>query len=109
MLIGNNRVLIEVNFYFKDQRTPMIEGYLEQDFLATKQSFAKDPKAREAVEQLRNGLANEFRKFGGTHLQIGRTYPFLENRSAQARELLLAIKRHLDRDGNMNPGSLGFE
>jgi glycolate oxidase len=108
MLIGGNRVLIEVNFYFKDKRTPMIESYLEEDFLATKASHSVDTEARGAVEELRNGLAEEFHRVGGTHLQIGRTYPFLESRTAEARALLIALKDHLDPDGLMNPGSLGL-
>ena len=108
MLIGRSRVLIEVNFYYKDQRTPMIESYLDSSFLQSKHEYPADPSARQAVDELRSGLAEEFRRMGGTHMQIGRAYPYLESRLPETAELLWALKAHLDPNQQMNPGSIGL-
>ena len=107
-LIGQSRMLVEVNLYWKDRRTDMIESYLEEDFLKTKDTYAHDPDAWKAVGDLRVGLAEVFRKLGGTHLQIGRSYPFLESRLDTTAALIRAIKQTVDPDNRMNPGALGL-
>ena len=107
-LIGQSRMLVEVNLYWKDRRTDMIESYLEEDFLKTKDTYAHDPDAWKAVGDLRVGLAEVFRKLGGTHLQIGRSYPFLESRLDTTAALIRAIKQTVDPDNRINPGALGL-
>ncbi|MBT4740752.1 MAG: FAD-binding oxidoreductase [Rhodospirillaceae bacterium] len=107
-LIGQSRVLIEVNLYWKDRRTDMIESYLDDDFLKTRETFDADPAAHAAVGELRKGLANLFRKRGGTHMQIGRSYPFLESRMDTAADLLKTLKKTVDPNNLINPGALGL-
>ena len=105
-LIGQSRVLIEVNLYWKDRRTDMIESYLDDDFLKTRETFEPDPLAHAAVGELRKGLANLFRRRGGTHMQIGRSYPFLESRMDPAADLLRSLKKTVDPNNLINPGAL---
>lgn len=105
-LIGQSRVLIEVNLYWKDRRTDMIESYLDDDFLKTRDTFEPDPTAHAAVGELRKGLANLFRKRGGTHMQIGRSYPFHESRMDAAADLLTSLKKTVDPNNLINPGAL---
>lgn len=107
-LIGHSRVLVEINLYWKDQRTDMIESYLDESFLKTKDTFQPNQDANTAVGELRLGLANLFRKRGGTHMQIGRSYPFLESRTESAGKMLRDIKKLVDPDDRMNPGALGL-
>jgi FAD/FMN-containing dehydrogenase len=105
-LIGQSRVLIEVNLYWKDRRTDMIESYLDDDFLKTKKSFDADPAAHAAVGDLRKGLADLFRKRGGTHMQIGRSYPFLDSRMGTTADLIKSLKQTVDPNNQINPGAL---
>ena len=107
-LIGQSRVLVEVNLYWKDRRTDMIESYLDDDYLKSKECYKHDPEAWEAVRKLRISLADLFRKRGGTHLQIGRSYPFLESRLGNTSDLIRSIKRTVDPDNRINPGALGL-
>jgi len=107
-LIGNSRVLVEVNLYWKDRRTDMIESYLDDSFLASKGEFKEDADARAAVHQLRQGLSELFRIAGGTHLQIGRSYPYLASRLESTALMVRQLKQMFDPDSVMNPGSLGL-
>jgi D-lactate dehydrogenase (cytochrome) len=45
---------------------------------------------------------------GAGHLQIGRAYPFLRERSQPFVQVLRALKRAVDPQGLINPGVLGL-
>ena len=107
-LIGHSRVLVEINLYWKDKRTDMIESYLDDNFLRKKEVFAQNPAAYNAVAKLRSGLTDLFTELGGTHMQIGRSYPFLESRMPSVQKLLKVIKAQIDPENNINPGALGL-
>jgi len=106
--IGNSMVLIEPSFYWLDEQTPFHAHYLEKSHLKRLKSYEASPEARNAVDKFRTELSEEFRKLGVVHLQIGRTYSWLESREAVTRDILHKIKTDLDPRGLMNPGSLGF-
>ncbi len=107
-LIGQSRVLVEINLYWKDRRTDMIESYLDEDYLNSRGTFPHDPKAWDAVGKLRTGLAGLFRKRGGTHMQIGRSYPFLESRLENTAAFIRSVKNTADPENRINPGALGL-
>jgi FAD/FMN-containing dehydrogenase len=108
MLIGQSTTLVEINLYWQDQRTAAQTRYLDDAFLKALPVYAANPEARTAVGELRVGLAELFGKLGAAHVQIGRLFPFLENRDPELRDLLKSIKHHLDPDGRMNPGVSGL-
>ena len=95
--------------YWPDARTAMIESYLDDDFLKSKQTYEPNPQALAAISGLRRGLGEVFRDLGSSHLQVGRHYPFLESRTPELRRVLSAIKALLDPHSQMNPGVLGLE
>lgn len=107
-LIGRSCTLVEVNFYWKDARTKMIDSYLDPAFLATKKTFPAAPDTWAAVNTLRAGLSGIFRDLGGIHMQIGRSYPFLASRKAENQALLKSLKTYFDPKGIINPGALGL-
>ena len=107
-LIGSSRVLIEVNLYWKDTLSDMIESYLNVSFLKSKERYDKNPEAYKAVGELRKGLSNLFRKNGGTHLQIGRSYPYLDSRMQTVSDLLKSLKKEVDPRNQINPGVLSL-
>jgi len=106
--VGRRTTLIEPLFYWPDQRTQYHERMIEPQHLAKLPTFEPNPQASEAVRELRSGLIELFAGLGCAHLQIGKAYPFLENRQPAARELLQSIKRAVDPARVMNPGALGF-
>jgi D-lactate dehydrogenase (cytochrome) len=100
---------VEVNFYWRDARTAMIESYLDAAFLAGKANHPPAPETWAAVNTLRSGLSAVFGALGGVHMQIGRAYPFLHTRQPEARDLIRALKAALDPAGIVNPGALGMD
>lgn len=67
------------------------------------------PEAREAALRLRRSLAATLTSFGATHLQIGKFYDYRGSLEPETFALLAAVKAALDRDGIVNPGSLGLD
>ena len=106
--VGRRTTLIEPLFYWPDRRTPYHERMIEPQHLAKLPTFEPNPQASAAVRALRSGLIKLFAELGCAHLQIGKTYPYLENRQPTARALLESIKGAVDPARVMNPGALGF-
>jgi FAD/FMN-containing dehydrogenase len=106
--VGKRTTLIEPLFYWPDRRTPYHERMIEPQHLAKLPLIEPNPQASEAVRALRSGLIDLFAQLGCAHLQIGKAYPYLENRQPAARQLLQDIKRAVDPLRVMNPGALGF-
>jgi D-lactate dehydrogenase (cytochrome) len=69
---------------------------------------APNLEGRAYVESLRVRLIDLMHAHGGAHLQIGRAYPYLRDRSASFLDLVRAIKRTTDPDDLVNPGALGL-
>jgi FAD/FMN-containing dehydrogenase len=106
--VGRRTTLIEPLFYWPDRRTPYHERMIQPQHLAKLPLFEPNPQASAAVRTLRSGLIDLFAALGCAHLQIGKAYPYLEHRQPAARELLRSIKRAVDPERVMNPGTLGF-
>ena len=64
--------------------------------------------ARAVVETLRAGVIEIIARMGGSHFQIGRTYPLESRIDPMAWALLKAVKATLDPERRMNPGALGL-
>ena len=48
-----------------------------------------------------------FVDMGAVHMQVGKSYPYLQGRQGQATQILKDVKKSLDPNGLMNPGALG--
>jgi D-lactate dehydrogenase (cytochrome) len=57
---------------------------------------------------LRIEIVELMRRHAGAHLQIGRAYPYLQDRSPAFRSLLHQLKREVDPLNLINPGALGL-
>jgi FAD/FMN-containing dehydrogenase len=106
--VATRTTLIEPLFYWPDRRGAYHERMIEPQHLAKLPLLEPNPQASAAVHALRIGLIEMFASLGCAHLQIGKAYPFLQNRQAPAMLLLQAIKRAVDPARVMNPGALGF-
>jgi FAD/FMN-containing dehydrogenase len=104
--------LIEPSFYWYDELGPYRLSRIESEFQEKWQSRKPDTETRDVVLGLREGLRDIFFKHGACHLQIGKYYPYKDALVGGPGEpywdLLTDIKRLIDPDKRVNPGSLGL-
>ena len=106
--ISTNAVLIEPMIYWPGVREPFFERMIESGHFAKLPQPKENSEADEAIAALRADLTLLFMKLGCAHLQIGKTYRYLESRLPTTRALLEDLKNAVDPDGLMNPGALGL-
>lgn len=70
--------------------------------------FPENGAARALVGEIVDAFNALVHQHGGTHFQIGRLYPYAENRESGAGRLLRSLKTALDPDNIINPGALGL-
>jgi D-lactate dehydrogenase (cytochrome) len=66
------------------------------------------PEVREAVVGIMRDLTGIYMELGAVHQQIGRFYRYEESLDPVNFELLRQIRRLVDPQGIINPGSLGL-
>jgi hypothetical protein len=106
--ISTNAFLYEPVFYWEDDRTPYHKRYLPKEYLDMLPEYPANPSGRALVAEMKSRIQDVFSEFGAIHMQIGKSYPYMRGREANAAGLIKAIKRHLDPDNLMNPGGLGL-
>jgi FAD/FMN-containing dehydrogenase len=106
--IGTTAVLVEPTFFWPDSHYQIHERYIEDAHYAKLKQFPENLTARNAIAKIRNDLADLFAELGGTHLQIGKMYRYKESRDPATWKVIEGIKKLLDPDGVVNPGSLGL-
>jgi FAD/FMN-containing dehydrogenase len=106
--ISTNAILIEPMLYWPDAREAYHERMIAPAHLGKLPVLPANPEAAEAMRRLRLDLTKFWMDQGCVHLQIGKTYRYLESRQPGVRTLLEQIKAAVDPNGLMNPGSLGL-
>lgn len=107
--MSTNGFLIEPVFIWPEEIWPIHEKTVELSVLKRIKRFESNDAATNVVKQARQGILDIFSKHGAAHFQIGRTYPYRENREDSTWEILDAIKSLLDPDRVINSGSLGLD
>ena len=107
-IVGSNAFVLEPVFYWPAPRTLYYERVLDAATRAKFEDFPESPEAEALVFEMRSRLTQLFLERGAAHLQIGRTYRYREGLREEPARLLEAIKRAVDPDGVVNPGSLGL-
>ncbi len=102
-----NCFVIEPVFYWPDQLNALHRCTVEEQVLRRTNDFPDNPAARAEVMRLRGEVIETLHSCGAVHLQIGRLYPFARDLAEPPLEVLRALRRQLDPDGRVNPGSLG--
>ncbi len=106
--VGGAGTLLEPVMYWPDARNRFHERVLAADYLGKLQSYPPNPAAYAAVHSLRSDLANCFMQHGAVSFQLGKFYPYQQGLDPSAAHLLGSLKKTLDPQGRMNPGSLGL-
>jgi hypothetical protein len=106
--LGNHSFSFEPVFHWRDLWLPGHRQSLSPGRAETLNEPAANPEARALVNELRRETVALFRRLGAASTQIGRTYPYVEARSPAPASLLRELKRLLDPECLMNPGTLGL-
>lgn len=104
----NNGYLIEPVFIWPEELFEIHRISVEESTLKRTTKFDPNPDATALVGKARQGILDIFSAHKAAHFQIGRTYPYKQNRDPAAWAMLEAIKTALDPDGRVNPGALGL-
>jgi len=104
--ISTTGFLFEPVFYWEDDRTPFHKRYLPQEYLDVLPEYEANPEGRALVKEMKDAIQNVFTEFGAVHMQLGKAYPLMRGREANAASLLREVKAKLDPNGLMNPGGL---
>jgi FAD/FMN-containing dehydrogenase len=106
--ISTTAILLEPMLYWPGEREPYHERIIAPGHLAKLPRLAPAPETAEVVRRLRADLGAFWLAHGCAHLQIGKTYRYLEDRQAPTRALLEGFKALVDPRGLVNPGALGL-
>jgi len=106
--LSTNGFLIEPVFIWPDELFPIHEATVEASTLKHAKPYGVREEGNKLVADTRAAVIDIFQKHGAAHFQIGRTYPYSENRDADSQTLLKQIKAIVDPKNNINPGSLGL-
>ncbi len=107
--IGTSAILLEPTFFWEDSHYEIHKRYIESSHYKKLKTFPENLEARNAMSKIREDMSKIFMNNGGTHLQIGKMYKYRENREENTWDLLVSIKKILDPNNLINPGSLGLE
>ncbi|MGF7159456.1 D-lactate dehydrogenase (cytochrome) [Rhodoligotrophos appendicifer] len=107
MTVGNE-FFLEPAFYWMDEITPLHAKSLGDDVVKPWRDRPANVTARNAVAELRRGTQELYASLGGVSWQVARDYPFKELLTPETWSLLEGVKRSVDPQGLMNPGSLGL-
>ncbi|MGI9229637.1 MAG: FAD-binding oxidoreductase [Gammaproteobacteria bacterium] len=100
--------IIEPVFFWPDALMEIHRDTIEPAVLKKLKGYEANSAASEAVAGLRQTLIDLFSEAGGIHLQIGKSYRYRDGIEASAWAVVEGIKRLLDPDNRINPGSLGL-
>jgi FAD/FMN-containing dehydrogenase len=106
--ISTSAILLEPMLYWPGAREAYHERIISPGHLAKLPVLDADLPAAAAMRQLRADLVQFWLDHGCVHLQIGKTYAYLEDREPAGRSLLEGIKALVDPRGLVNPGALGL-
>jgi hypothetical protein len=106
--VSTTAILLEPMLYWPGARERYHERMIAPAHLAKLPKGAPAPETTEVIQGLRADLCDFWLAQGCVHLQIGKTYRYLDSRTPPVRDLLRGVKSTLDPHGLVNPGALGL-
>lgn len=102
-------IVFEPAFYYPDALKPFHLRNLEPADAERYRDLPAVPGATQAVVRMLGDLARIFMEHGAVNQQLGKFYPYRDALDAETWRILEGIKRVVDPDRLMNPGSLGLD
>jgi len=106
--ISTTAILLEPMLYWPDAREAYHERMIVSSHLAKLPRLDPAPETAAVMHVLRADLTQFWMEQGCAHLQIGKTYRYMESRQPPVRSLVEGLKAIVDPKGLMNPGALGL-
>ena len=106
--ISTTAILVEPMLYWPGERGAYHERMIAPAHLAKLPRMPADDAAAQAMATLRDDLVQFWAEQGCAHLQIGKTYAYLQSRQPAVRTFIEQIKAAVDPRGLVNPGALGL-
>jgi D-lactate dehydrogenase (cytochrome) len=106
--ISTNGLLFEPVILWPDVAEAFHRRHSSAAALARIKATAPNLEARAYAADLRERIVALMFDHGAVHLQIGKTYPYLRERSPAQAALLRGVKQMMDPNGLINPGALGL-
>jgi len=107
--VSTNGFVIEPVFFTPDALDEIHRATVEEGVLKKMPCFDPNPVASEVTAMVRKELIDLFCDAGGIHMQIGKSYPYREGLRPESWRLVEALKKTVDPEGRVNPGSLGLD
>lgn len=108
MTINTHVFLYEPVFYWEDSRTNFHKRFLPREYLDILPEYPENPEGRALVRELRQKINEIFASVGAVHMQVGKSYPYMQGRDTEAARVLRDLKKSVDPQNLMNPGALGL-
>ncbi|NKB42705.1 MAG: FAD-binding protein [Alphaproteobacteria bacterium] len=106
--LSTNGFLYEPVLYWPDQPDVFHERNTPEELLAPMRTNQPNEKGRAFAKEMFEDMVTIMHEHGGVHLQIGKAYPYLRDRSDMTTNLVKQIKAQTDPHGLLNPGALGL-
>lgn len=106
--IAGTDMIFEPQFFWPDELTEFHERYVPEEKLKAFRANRAQPEVREFVVGMMRDLVAVYMDLGAVHQQIGKFYPYEQSLDAGNFELLRQIRKLVDPQGIINPGSLGL-
>jgi D-lactate dehydrogenase (cytochrome) len=106
--LSTNGFLYEPVLYWPDQPDVFHDRNTPEELLAPMRKNAPNEKGRAFAKEMFEDMVTIMHEHGGVHLQIGKAYPYLRDRSDMTVSLVKQVKAHVDPHGLLNPGALGL-
>ncbi len=104
--VGTSTTVIEPVFFWPDELMEIHRETIQDSTQKNFEDFGQQSDARALVFHIRTELINIFDRLGAVHMQIGKTYPYEVGICDEAFEFVRGIKRAVDPENLINPGSL---
>ena len=106
--VGKNALCIEPLLYWDDPVHFLHNRIDQRSDLTALAEHSAPPEATRYAHALREKLKTVMQNNGAVHVQIGKAYNYLATREPRVAELVRQLKKSVDPEGLVNPGSLGL-
>ena len=106
--VGKHALCIEPLLYWDDPVHFLHDRIDQRSDLTALAGHPVPPEATRYAHALRERLKAVMHKNGAVHVQIGKAYNYLATREPRVAELVRQLKKSVDPEGLVNPGSLGL-